>query len=70
MQYEVAGRDKLLFMEQVFKKTKQNKTKTHTTVFSKSAHICDQTPANEALCGKINFEFWAKMQSKVKISQK
>ena len=23
--------------------------------------ICDPTPANEALCGKINFELWAKM---------
>ena len=23
--------------------------------------ICDPTPANEALCGKINFAFWAKM---------
>ena len=22
---------------------------------------CDPTPANEALCGKINFELWAKM---------
>ena len=21
---------------------------------------CDPTPANEALCGKINFELWAK----------
>ena len=33
-------------------------------------HICDPTPANEALCGKINSELWAKMSSKVKISQK
>ena len=33
-------------------------------------NICDPTPANEALCGKINFELWAKMQSKGKISQK
>ena len=32
--------------------------------------ICDPMPANEALCGKINFELWAKMWSKVKISQK
>ena len=32
--------------------------------------ICDPTPANEALCGKINSELWAKMSSKVKISQK
>ena len=31
---------------------------------------CDPTPANEALCGKINFELRAKMWSKVKISQK
>ena len=23
--------------------------------------ICDPMPANEALCGKINFELWAKM---------
>ena len=23
--------------------------------------ICDPTPANEALCGKINFELWANM---------
>ena len=23
--------------------------------------ICNPTPANEALCGKINFELWAKM---------
>ena len=23
--------------------------------------ICDPTPANEALCGKINFELYAKM---------
>ena len=23
--------------------------------------ICDPTPANEVLCGKINFELWAKM---------
>ena len=22
---------------------------------------CDPTPANEALCGKINFEVWATM---------
>ena len=28
------------------------------------------TPGNEALCGKINFELWAKMSSKVKICQK
>ena len=25
-----------------------------------SQTICDPTPANEALCGKINFELWAK----------
>ena len=31
---------------------------------------CDPTPANEALCGKINSELWAKMSNKVKISQK
>ena len=24
-------------------------------------NICDPTPANEALSGKINFELWAKM---------
>ena len=28
---------------------------------SPNAHICDPTAANEALCGKINFELWAKM---------
>ena len=33
-------------------------------------HICDPTPANEALCGKIIFELWAKLSGKVKISQK
>ena len=26
-----------------------------------SVDICDPTPANEALCGKINVELWAKM---------
>ena len=31
---------------------------------------CDPMSANEALSGKINFELWAKMSSKVKISQK
>ena len=45
----------------------------HPYFQSEVTHIvamCDPTPANEALCGKINFELWAKMQSKVKISQK
>ena len=32
--------------------------------------IGDPTPANEALWGKTNFELWAKMWGKVKISQK
>ena len=36
----------------------------------KIVNICDPMPANEALCSKIHFELWAKMQSKVKISQK
>ena len=31
--------------------------------------ICDPTPANEALCGKINFELWAEMWSEGEISQ-
>ena len=39
-----------------------------STHFVVPGHICDPTPANEALCGKINFELWAKMWSKVKIS--
>ena len=26
-----------------------------------TSDICDPTQANEALCGKINFELWAKM---------
>ena len=34
-----------------------------------SGHICDSTPDNEALCGKINFDLWAK-NVKLKISQK
>ena len=38
--------------------------------FLSSFDNCDSTPANEALCGKIYFELWAKMQSKIKISQK
>ena len=32
----------------------------------KNVTTCDPTPANEALCGKINFKLWAKMWSKAK----
>ena len=27
----------------------------------KKTLICDPAPANEALCGKINFELWAEL---------